>query len=91
MQRRLNIVHWQTSAGDPIRIAGTTVTPEAWALVVQLPFGGFVWNRPVALLLENDAGSRRLPIVDMTRTIQVALLGATLAVWLLGARRRGRS
>jgi hypothetical protein len=59
--------------------------------VVRLPKGGFVWNRPTAVLVEQDGQARRIPIVDVTRILQVGLLGlAVLAgsVGLLGIRRR---
>ncbi len=69
-------VQWQTVSGDPTTVGDVTVTPQSQALVVRWPFGGFVWNRPVAILVER-AGSRiveRMRVVDVTRLIQLGLL-----------------
>lgn len=90
MHERHKMIRWQTSAGEPVVVATTTITPMALSLIVQLPFGGFVWSRPIALELKNGTSTRRLPIVDMTRAIQAAILIAAMGLWLLGARQQGR-
>jgi hypothetical protein len=79
------------ASAEPVTVDDITVTPRSRALVVRLPKGGFVWNRPTAVLVEQDGQARRIPIVDVTRILQVGLLGlAVLAgsVGLLGIRRR---
>jgi hypothetical protein len=75
-------VQWQTVSGDPTTVGDVTVTPQSKALIVRWPFGGFVWNRPVAILVERD-GSRiveRMRVVDVTRFIQLGLLGFSLVL-----------
>jgi hypothetical protein len=50
-----------------------------------------VWNRPTAVLAEQDGQTRRIPIVDVTRILWVGLLGLavlTASASLLGFRRR---
>lgn len=87
----------QTVSGEPVTVDGTTVTPQSQALVVHTRFGGFVWNRPVAIQVEERDGQiRRIPIVDVTRVAQLQflglVLGAVLAVLLirrLHASRKG--
>lgn len=82
-----DFVHWERTAGEPIPVGDYTVAPESQALSVRLPFGGFVWNRPTAVLVDDGNGQQRIPIVDVTRTAQLALLAAAalffIAGWLL--------
>jgi hypothetical protein len=73
-------VQWQTVSGDPVTVGDVTVTPQSQALIVRWPFGGFVWNRPVAILVERE-GARiveRMRVVDVTRLVQLGLLGFSL-------------
>jgi hypothetical protein len=53
--------------------------------------GGFVWNRPTAVLVERDGQAHRIRIVDVTRILQVGLLALaalTVGAGLLGLGRR---
>lgn len=70
------------ASAEPVTVDDVTVTPRSRALVVRVPGGGFVWNRPTAVLVEQDGQVRRIPIVDVTRILQVGLLG--LAVLTAG-------
>ena len=73
-------IQWQTVSGDSMTVGDVTVTPQSQALIVRWPFGGFVWNRPVAILVERD-GSRiveRMRVIDVTRLVQLGLLGFSL-------------
>jgi len=63
------------ASAEPVTVDDVTVTPRSRALVVRLPWGGFVWNRPTAVLVEQDGQARRITIVDVTRILQVGLLG----------------
>ena len=60
-------------------IAGVdrTITPQSQAFSVRLPNGGFVWNRPAAVLVEQGDQVERIPIVDVTLLGQIILWGAT--------------
>ncbi len=64
MPRFNDFVQLQNTAADPVVVGDTRVTPQAQALVIRFPFGGFVWNRPTAVLVERDDMTRRIPIVD---------------------------
>jgi hypothetical protein len=83
MTRWRDMVSWQTLSGRPLTVGGIRVTPQAWALVVRLPRGGFVWNRPLAVLVEQDGSSRRIPILDVTRAVQIGLAGLGIAISVL--------
>ncbi len=78
----------QTNSGDPIPIGDTTITPQSQALIIRFPFGGFVWNRPVAVIVDRAGESRRIPIVDATRLALIGLIAFSVIINLLAARRR---
>ena len=77
------LLQWEQTAGEPVEIGDYTVTPVSQALSVRLPFGGFVWNRPAAVLVDGGDGQQRIPIVDVTRTAQLALLAAAALFLML--------
>ena len=78
---RLNdLFQVQTVSGQPVTVGKITVTPLSQALIVRLPIGAFVWNRPTAILIERDKAAKRFPIVDITRILQLLLLGFSLVL-----------
>ena len=70
----------QTVSGQKVVVESLTVTPQSQALMVRLPIGGFVWNRPAAILVEQNGTAQRLPVVDITRILQLGLLGFSLVL-----------
>ena len=78
------LLQWERTAGEPLEIGDYTVTPESQALSVRFPFGGFVWNRPAAVLVDDGNGQQRIPIADVTRTAQMGLLVAAGLFLILG-------
>ena len=80
MARLKDIIQWQTVSGNPMTVSNVSVTPQSQALILRWPFGGFVWNRPVAVLVEQNEPHRveRIPVVDVTRIVQLGLLGFSL-------------
>mgnify|MGYP005843729069 CR=1 FL=1 len=79
MAQSTDWLQWQIFDGDPITVGNVTVTPQSQALIVRWPFGRFVWNRPVAVLVERNGRRERIPIVDTTRLVQWGFLGLSLA------------
>jgi hypothetical protein len=75
---------WQTMSGETVAVDDVAVTPQSQALTVRWPRGGWVWNRPVALLVERDEGTERIPIVDVTRVAQLGLYGLGLVFAIVG-------
>ncbi len=73
-------------------VGDTTLTPQSQVLTIRWPNGGWVWNRPVAVLVEQDGEVERLPIVDVTRYAQIGLIafGLIFALATLLARAGGR-
>jgi hypothetical protein len=78
--RLKDVFQVQTISGQPVTVESVTVTPQSQALIVRLPIGGFVWNRPTAILVERDETAKRFPIVDITRILQLWLLGFSLVL-----------
>jgi hypothetical protein len=80
---RLNeIVQLKTVSGKSVTVGDTTVTPQSQALIVRWRNGGYVWNRPLAVLVERNGEARRIPIIDVTRVARLGLLVGALAVFL---------
>jgi riboflavin biosynthesis pyrimidine reductase len=88
-----DIAQIQTISGDPIAVGDVTVRPQSQALTVRWPNGGFVWNRPVAVLVDRDGETERVPIIDVTRVVQIGLmgLGFLFTILLLVRSAPGRS
>lgn len=80
----------QTMLGEPITVGGVTITPQSQALAIRWPNGGCVWNRPIAVLIERDGQTERVPIVDVTRLVQVGMLGLSVGWVALALIRRKR-
>lgn len=79
-------VKWQKTTGETVTAHGYAVTPQAQALSVRLPLGGIVWNRPLAVLVEQDGRTQQIPILDVTRITQLAIWTTafllTVIIWL---------
>jgi len=92
MGKLKQVMQWRTRSGDRVTADGVTVTPQAQALTVRWPNGGLVWNRPVAVLVQQGEQTERVPIVDVTLVVQWILFGFSLVfsviILLLSARQR---
>ncbi len=82
----------ENNSAEPIVVGDTRLTPQSQSLVVQFPFGGFIWQRPTAVIVERDDLTQRLPIVDVTRLTQIVLFGLVLTfsviITVLAQRQR---
>jgi hypothetical protein len=59
--RSIMEIAWAREAlAAPVTVDNVTVTPRSRTLVVRLPKGGFVWNRPTAVVVEQDGRARRI-------------------------------
>lgn len=75
---------WQTRSAGPLQLGEHSLTLQSQALTLGGPFGGLVWNRPAAVLVEGpDGTTRRLPIVDVTRVAQLGMWGLGLVFLLI--------
>lgn len=73
-------IQWKTQSGSPIHVEDVIVTPQSQTLSLITPFGGFVWNRPTAVLVEQNGQNTTHPIPDITRT---ALIVIAIFVFIL--------
>lgn len=92
MSKLSDVVQWQVVSGEEVTAGDVTLTPQSQALTISWPNGGFVWNRPVAVLVERGGQTERIPVVDVTRIAQITLLGLgfvlSIAVFMLSIRQR---
>jgi hypothetical protein len=75
---RLNIFQIETQLGEPQTFGAATITPQSQALIVRWPHGGFVWNRPIGVIVDRAGRIERLPIVDVTRYATWTFIGLTM-------------
>jgi hypothetical protein len=79
--RRFNdLVHWQTVSGQPLLVNGLTLTPQSRVLTVRFLWSIFVWHWPTAVVIEQNGQVQRLPIVDLTRIMQIGLCGFGMVI-----------
>lgn len=71
-------IAWETGSGETVTVGDVSATPQSQALKVRCPFGGWIWNRPVGVLVERDGEEEYVPIVDLTRLVQLGLYGLGL-------------
>ena len=91
MRSVMDVFGAREASDEPVTVDDVTVTFRSRALVVRLSKGGLVWNRPTAVLVEQDGRVRRIPIIDVTRILQLGLLGLavlTASGSMLGFRRQ---
>jgi hypothetical protein len=52
---------------------------------------GWVWNRPRAVILHKGREQRRVPIIDLSRLLQMILYGVSLLLAVIGVYLRSAS
>jgi hypothetical protein len=86
------ILSYETQAGQPIRHGNVTLVPFARTLRFRLPWHfpgvnwgfGLAWSRPVSVLAVTDDGQEQvIPVRDVTRQVQLGLVGACLGMAIL--------
>jgi len=71
-------IRLETQAGAPVTRGAITVTPQSQAVVVDLRFFRFVWNRPIGVWVDRGGPVERVPVVDVTRFATWGLIGISL-------------
>jgi hypothetical protein len=93
MNKMKDMLQIKSVRGNRIETQGVVVTPLSKAIVVNLPMGGFVWNRPVGIEVEKDQQIKRIPIIDVTLIAQLGIIAfgmfLTIAFWLIGRKKLG--
>jgi hypothetical protein len=87
-----NFIQIETQTDEPLTVGDTTITPQSRALIVRWPHGGFVWHRPIGVIVDRGGQTQHLSIVDVTRYATWSLAGCTLLfsviIALVAARHR---
>lgn len=83
MAQLSNFIQLKTVAGTAVHTPHHTLIPESQALIIKFPYGGFVWQRPTAVLVQNGDQTQRHPIVDVTRLATWSVLAASFLLPLL--------
>ena len=83
MRQLDDLIRTQNHFGDSITAHGVTLTPQSQAISVRWPNGGGVWNRPLAVSVERDGETERIPIVDVTRVAQLIFYALSVMFSLL--------
>lgn len=78
-----------TVLSPPVDYHDRRLTLESRVWRWRLPFGVAEWRRPTAVLLDEAGGHTRLPIHDLTRYAQLALISFGI-LWLVAALGAGR-
>jgi hypothetical protein len=63
---------------------GFNVFPESRSVQLSGSKWKWVWNRPVGVILQKGSEQVRVPIIDLTRYIQVLLYGLSVIFVSLG-------
>jgi hypothetical protein len=91
MSGTANPLQLTTVRDRPLVAGGVRVTPESQVLMLRLPFGGFVWHRPTAVVVERPGQTmQRVSIFDFTRAAQVSMLLGALLATVVGLIASGR-
>jgi hypothetical protein len=93
------MLDYETRAGEPIIFGRWMIIPFARPLRIQAPRSlvGLIWNRPSSVTVISAGGQEQvLPVPDVTRQIQIALLGAgiigSILIWSMFQRiHKGRN
>jgi hypothetical protein len=84
------LIQRETRTGEPITVGERTVRTQSQFVMVRFPFGGFVWNRPTAVLVTENNHNYTIPITDPTRLALWTLTGMSVigSLWVWPGRRR---
>jgi hypothetical protein len=87
-------INLSEAAGKFSQRRGFNVVPESRAVQLSGKNWRWIWNRPSGVILKKGSEVQRVPIIDLTRIIQVILYGFSLIFVGLGfynflGKRRG--
>lgn len=91
MSKLQDYVQIQTVSGDAAVAGDVKLIPQSRSLTVRCTYGGMVWHRPVAVLVQRDGQEEAIPIVDVTRIAQLGFWGLSvlfaLIAWTVSLRQ----
>ena len=81
-------LRWYPVEGSPFAVRDVVLTPRSHVLEIRIANGAFVWQRPTSVHIQRDGEATSVPIVDVTRVAQVALLLTAAVLALVTATGR---
>ncbi|GJM39973.1 MAG: hypothetical protein DHS20C20_02550 [Ardenticatenaceae bacterium] len=78
-----DFIELKTVEGTAVSTPTHTLIPESKALIINFPYGGFVWQWPTAVRVQNGEQTERHPVVDVTRLATWSIIGTSLFLTLL--------
>lgn len=90
MNQLRQIIQLQTTLGHKLSIGQVTIVLQSRALILRWPYGGWVWNKPTAIIVEQRKQTRPVPIVDVTRLAQMGIIGLGLLFYIFILLRYGQ-
>lgn len=74
------------------QVGSVLLTPQSEAVELITPWGGFVWNRPVSIVVAEGNQEHLKPIIDVTLWLSLVLAGITVLSTVIGwaLHKRGR-
>jgi len=66
-------LNWKPVTSEAQVVGERTIRLRSQAISLITPFGGFVWHRPTAVLVEKDGIADEVAIIDATRYALIAI------------------
>lgn len=73
MGEMTRFLSWGKATSEPQVVGDRVIRLQAQNVLLNTPFGGFVWNRPTAVLVEKEGRTDEVPIIDATRYALISL------------------
>jgi hypothetical protein len=73
-----DFIQLKTVQGTAVHTPHHTLIPESQAISLRFPYGGIVWQRPTAVLVQKNNQLHRYLIIDITRIVVWSFLGFSL-------------
>ena len=87
---RPRLVDIGISRGEAVTVGAVTLVPRAWRIRVDVGRTRLAWTSALDVTVWDGRRRRRFVVPDITRILQVVLLGAALASVLLWRRGHPR-
>jgi len=73
--------------GEPLTLSGRRITPIKRVVHIAWPGGAWLWQRPIAVEIQEGESLRRMPVHNITRR---AIIGLALSAALVAVVTRRR-
>lgn len=81
-------ITFERVTGDPLTVGERILRPASYVLTIRWPNGGWIWQHPAGVVVEEEGVFRYLPVVDVTRQNQWLFWGLALLFLIIGITRR---